>query len=67
MPETTYDPTTGAVYIYAVEKWGDERKVRTQDLGSHVYADFDVETGELLGIEIVSLDGLKRSATVLEQ
>jgi uncharacterized protein YuzE len=68
MSKVTYDPTCGAVYIYAIPQWKTEdRKVKTKDLGNHVYIDFDEETGELLGIEIMSLENLKRAGEILEQ
>jgi uncharacterized protein YuzE len=66
MGKITFDPTSGAVYIYAVEDIKG-REVRTQDLDNHVYVDFDKETGELLGIEILSLEGLRQASEILEQ
>jgi uncharacterized protein YuzE len=60
----TYDPATGAAYLYLVDRIG-PGEARRQEvvLDGRMVLDFD-EGGKLLGIEILEGDVLLRSETV---
>ena len=61
MCKVTYDQDVDCMYVTLIEDSSD-RNIKTKSIKEHIHIDIDADTGEIVGIEFVAIEEIKRKA-----